>query len=258
MGAFRNKAASFFPLAACCAAFFLFSVVGSSSPTLAPCDSGDQQALREFARSLVNGWTVLSSTWSKESSSCCSWEGVTCTEGINGGAAAVEVARVTDLRLPGRGLDGFISSSLGRLEQLANLDLSRNFLRGALPPELSGLVQLHLLNLSFNALSGPVGPAIAGLTSARFIDLSSNYFNGTDLSELGGFTRSIQVLDLSMNRFSGQISDEGISGCGAVLRELYLDDNSFSGDLPGSLFDLAALESLSLSSNSFSGFCPRG
>lgn len=280
MGAFGNKARAFLPLAACCAALVLLSVVGSSSPTLPPCDSGDLQALREFAGALTNGWPVLSSTWSKESPSCCTWEGVSCTEGINGGVASAEASRVKSLRLPGRGLEGSISSSLGRLDQLEALDLSRNLLRGALPAELSGLVRLHLLNLSFNALSGTVGPAIAGLTSLGIIDLSSNYFNGTDLFELGGFTSlavfnvsnnslsgpvgrrlclgsgSIQLLDLSINRFSGQISDEGISGCGALLRGLYLDDNSFSGGLPGSLFNLEALESLSLSSNNFSGSLP--
>uniref|UniRef100_A0A1D1Y5X2 non-specific serine/threonine protein kinase n=1 Tax=Anthurium amnicola TaxID=1678845 RepID=A0A1D1Y5X2_9ARAE len=269
----RGRPSSFL-LAAGWAAAFLVSLVGSSSsPPLGQlaCDPSDLQALSDFAGNLSNGWSILP-TWSRESASCCNWEGVSCTR---------DVARVTGLKLPGRGLKGTIPSSVGLLDKLTSLDLSHNLLHGTLPPELSRLARLELLNLSFNALSGPVTPAIAGLRSVRFLDLSSNcHFNGTDLFGLQAFpslttfnvsnnsfagpvgpdaclgSGLLRVLDLSMNRFSGELSEEALSNCSAHLQELYLDSNSLSGNLPSSLFDLVSLKNLSLPSNNLSGSLP--
>ncbi|MQM07670.1 hypothetical protein Taro_040511, partial [Colocasia esculenta] len=118
------------------------------------------------------------------------------------------------------------------------------------------------------------------LASVRVVDLSSNYFNGTDLFDLRAFpglaafnvsnnsftgpvgsdvclgSDAIRVLDLSMNGFSGDLSGVGFSNCSAHLQELYLDSNSLSGNLPGSLFDVLSLEKLSLSANNLSGPLP--
>ncbi|XP_072986965.1 uncharacterized protein [Typha latifolia] len=230
------------------------------------CHPGDLRALREFSGNLTDG-SILSN-WS-DPNLCCGWDGVLCSPVVDGGS------RVSMLILPGRGLAGSISSSLGNLVHLRRLDLSRNLLAGGIPSELSTLDRLELVDLSYNGLSGPVA-ALGGMRALRAANISSNLFNGSlvDLSTLASLSYfnasnnsftglidpdlcigspAIRVLDLSANSFSGPLPDGGPLRCNASLQELYLGYNSLSGNLPGSLFDLVALKNLSLSSNNFSG-----
>ncbi|XP_010929346.1 phytosulfokine receptor 2 [Elaeis guineensis] len=234
------------------------------------CNQDDHRALREFAANLAGG-SILAS-WS-DAEPCCSWDGVVCSRRSNRSSSNPE--RVSGLLLPGHGLRGTISGSLGKLDQLRRLDLSHNLLKGDIPREFSNLSLLELLDLGYNNLSGPITP-VRGMAGLKMVNLSSNSFNGS-LFDLGALphlsyfnisnnslagpigpdicigSRAIRVLDLSSNIFSGPLPGGGPLDCNATLQELYLGSNSLSGDLPDSLFDLVSLERLSLSSNDFSG-----
>ncbi|KAK3028417.1 hypothetical protein RJ639_039627 [Escallonia herrerae] len=229
------------------------------------CHPIDLQALKEFAGKLTNGSIV--STWSNDSI-CCRWDGVKCNNGDNRSVAS----RVTMLDVSNKGLKGVVSPSLGRLDQLKVLDLSYNNLEGGLPANLSNLKQLEVLDVSHNAFSGPVSQVLAGLKSISSLNISSNSFNG-DLNNLGelpnlavfnvnnnSFTggipsycssKKIRVLALSMNHFTGGL--EGLDNCSIFLRQLHVDFNSLSGQLPESLYRMSTLEQLSVSGNNFSG-----
>ncbi|XP_052178833.1 phytosulfokine receptor 2 [Diospyros lotus] len=237
-------------------------VVGTSGQA---CDLNDLLALKEFAGNLTNGSIIQA--WSDESI-CCEWDGVEC-----GNESAS--SRVTVLRLPGKGLRGVISRSLGGLDQLKLLDLSLNHLQGVLPLELSNLKMLRVLDLSHNMmLTGPISGSLVGLDLIQSLNLSGNSFYG-DLIDLGGFpslsilnlssnaftgrlnsefcssSKKIRVLDLSMNRLTGGL--DGLGNCSTSLQQVHLDDNLLSGYLPDSLYTMSYLQQLSISVNKLSG-----
>lgn len=231
------------------------------------CDTNDLLALKQFAGNLTNGSII--SAWSKEKdgSYCCNWEGVVCDNLLN---------RVIRLILPRKGLKGKISDSLGGLEELQWLNLSDNSLEGGIPLALSNLQQLEVLDFSSNMFSGTVSEVLGGLGSLRVVNLSSNSFTG-ELVELHDFpnlvainvsnnllkgridtkicnsSNVLRVLDLSMNQFSGGFMEDGVVNCSRTLRQLHVDGNSLSGQLPDTLFHMSSLEHLSLACNSFSG-----
>ncbi|KAK4420378.1 Phytosulfokine receptor 2 [Sesamum alatum] len=248
------------------ACFFCLSL--SLATPAQNCSPNDLSALKEFAGQLINGSVKVS--WSN-GTDCCQWEGVVCGDGGSKSSAA---SRVAMLKLSGKGLEGKVSASLCKLDQLKWLDLSHNSLEGGLPLELSNLKQLEVLDLSHNMLVGPAFGAVAGLKLVRSLNLSSNSLSGSlkdigvfpDLvalnisnnmftgkvdSKICGSSRSIQVLDLSSNHLTGGL--EGLDNCSTTLQQLHLDFNYLSGDLPDSLYLLSSLEQLSMSSNNLSG-----
>ncbi|KAM0889601.1 hypothetical protein ACQ4PT_027561 [Festuca glaucescens] len=76
---------------------------------------------------------------------CKDWLGVTCYQG-----------KVTLLNLPGYGLNGTISASLGNLSALSDVRLNDNNLTGRVPDSLASLKSLKKLDLSTNDLTGPL------------------------------------------------------------------------------------------------------
>ncbi|KAA8523925.1 hypothetical protein F0562_010348 [Nyssa sinensis] len=247
-------------------ACFVCSCLGLETPNQT-CDPNDLLALKEFAGNLTSGSII--SAWSNESI-CCKWDGVACGHGANGSVAT----RVTILNLSSKNLTGVISQALGRLDQLKQLDLSCNHLEGALPMELSNLKQLEVLDLSHNMLKGPVSGALVGLKSIQSLNISSNSFTG-ELFDIGGFpnvavfnisnnsftggfnsqicnsSNKIQILDLSVNQFTGGL--QGLVNCSTSLQQLNVDCNLLSGHLPNSLYSMYSLEQLSVAANNFSG-----
>ncbi|XP_062184961.1 receptor protein kinase TMK1-like [Phragmites australis] len=88
--------------------------------------------------------TRLVDSWSGNDP-CASWLGVTCVQG-----------KVTVLNLPGYGLNGTISKSLGNVTTLSDVRLGGNHLTGRVPDSLTKLESLQKLDLSMNDLSGPL------------------------------------------------------------------------------------------------------
>ncbi|XP_062227205.1 receptor protein kinase TMK1-like [Phragmites australis] len=91
----------------------------------------------QYPTRLVNSWSG--------NDPCAGWLGVTCLQG-----------NVTVLNLPGSGLNGTISKSLGNLSALSDVKLSGNHLTGRVPDSLTKLGSLRELDLSMNDLSGPL------------------------------------------------------------------------------------------------------
>ncbi|XP_066344941.1 receptor protein kinase TMK1-like [Miscanthus floridulus] len=88
--------------------------------------------------------TRLVGTWSGNDP-CAGWLGVTCVKG-----------KVTMLNLPGYGLNGTISQSLGNVTTLSDVKLAGNHLTGRVPDSLTKLASLQKLDLSMNDLNGPL------------------------------------------------------------------------------------------------------
>lgn len=250
----------------CCVFSCLLCVSLSLDNGTKSCDPSDLSALKEFAGNLTNGSIVKS--WSNDAV-CCNWIGVVC-----GGDNGESVNRVTVLILSEMNLNGTISPSLAKLDQLNVLNLSFNHLEGELPLELSNLKQLKLLDVSYNMLSGEIGVALSGLQSIEVLNISSNSFVGdlfkfvefphllalnmSNNSFTGGFSsqicnssKNLHTLDLSANHFDGDL--EGLNNCTVSIQRLHLDSNSFFGTLPDSLYSMLNLEQFSVSANNVSG-----
>ncbi|XP_058198636.1 receptor-like protein 37 [Rhododendron vialii] len=189
-------------------------------------------------------------------------------------------------------LSGTIPPSIGNLPALSNVILGHNHLTGPVPQFGSqSLTRLDLkhnnftgsfsptslppslqyLSLSWNRFEGPVDQLLTRMNRLNYLDLSMNRFSGvipgsvfsfpiTNLQlQRNSFTGpvqpgnqvSISTVDLSYNRLSGQISPMF-----STVENLYLNNNRFSGQVPGSFVDrlLAAnIQTLYLQHNFLTG-----
>ncbi|XP_058076421.1 leucine-rich repeat receptor protein kinase EMS1-like [Magnolia sinica] len=153
------------------------------------------------------------------------------------------------LRLPLCGLND-IPTSLSHINftSLRVLDLQNNFFGSEFPPWIANLSNLVSLELNGCDLHGSIPMAIAELHHLQVINLGTNYNLTADLSVLlEGSWMAIKIMDLSENRFHGEIP---ISiGNLTSLVELNLGYNSIKGRIPKTIGNLCGLRKLNLYAN---------
>jgi Leucine-rich repeat (LRR) protein len=197
-----------------------------------------------------------------------------------------------NILLRSKNLTGTVSTELGLLTNLAELDLSSNQLSGSVPFELGLLTQLTFLDLSSNKLTGSVPAPLctdSGIVrdvridcdrivcpccfwddgvpcgfvqifgevldphTTSILDFNSSGLRGTIPARLGIFTQ-LTVLDLSINFLTGPIPSE--FGQLTQLTWLHLSGNSLTGPIPSEFGQLTQLTWLDLSVNSLTGPIP--
>lgn len=130
------------------------------------------------------------SLWKAGSQPCQSeqgrWPGVQCRN-----------QRVIGLDLGGFQLQGRLPvSSIVKIQNLENLNFSRNEFEGPLPPVWGQMDNLKILNLSSNALTGNLPSEWGQLDSLEVLDLSNNDLEGSMPTEWSGMVR-LQSVDVS-------------------------------------------------------------
>jgi len=195
--------------------------------------SSDGLALLEFKNGLKTSppGNFSLQTWNaSDTTPCKSWEGVLCTSD----------GRVSSLDLFGFGLEGPISSSLGELQQLQQLNLSMNSFSGSIPPELGNCSKLITLDLSSNTLSGTIPPALGKLQALEQLYLSRNSLSGSIPPQLAACSM-LQILDLGTNQLTGSVP-RGIYNI-TTLGGFYVNSNNLTGDITeGLITDISPLE----------------
>ncbi|BAT79086.1 hypothetical protein VIGAN_02189900 [Vigna angularis var. angularis] len=152
---------------------------------------------------------------------------------------------------------GLIPPALADLcSTLVQLDLSSNNLTGDLPGPFGACSSLQSLDISSNLFTGALPmEVLTQMGSLRELAVAFNFFGGplpVSLSKLS----SLELLDLSSNNFSGPIPGTLCGDAGNNLKELYLQNNRFTGFIPPMLSNCSNLVALDLSFNFLTGTIP--
>ncbi|VAI43980.1 unnamed protein product [Triticum turgidum subsp. durum] len=230
------------------------------------CTEQEKASLLKFLTGLSQDGG-LAASW-RNGTDCCTWEGITCS--MDG--------TVTDVSLASKGLQGYISPTVGSLAGLLRLNLSNNMLSSGLPQELVSSGSIIAIDISFNRLDGELHemPSSTPVRPLKVLNISSNLFAGQFPSSTWGAMKdlvalnasnnsftgqlpthfctsfpSLVVLELSYNRFRGSIPPE-LGSC-SMLRVLKVGHNNLSGTLPDELFNATSLEFLSFPRSGLQG-----
>ncbi|KAL7143542.1 hypothetical protein ABFS83_08G198200 [Erythranthe nasuta] len=233
----------------------------------------DQSSLFVFKSHITSDpHRIITKNWTN-SSSVCSWIGVTCDSRHN---------RVIALNISKMGLSAdTIPPQLGNLSFLVSLDFSYNLFGGPLSEKswLGLLTKLKYLSLRNNSFTGFIPSSLSNLTNLRVLDFSFNSLQGYIPQELGRLHK-LQFLAIEYNRLSGNIpsaifnmstlntigfTENELSGglpsdmCSKLplLRHIHLSENKLRGEIPTSLSECSLLQTVSLSFNTLSGRIPR-
>ncbi|CAD6251846.1 unnamed protein product [Miscanthus lutarioriparius] len=223
--------------------------LSSVSSHATPCPDQDKRSLLRFIVELSVDSGLAMSSWWNDTADCCLWKGITC----NGDGV------VTEVSLPGRGLQGRISPALGELTGLLHINLSWNALSGGLPLEqLMSSGSIVTIDVSFNYLEGELGELSSSVTHGRplqVLNISSNQFTGEFPSRTWKLWKNLVTLNVSNNSFSGQVPS---SFClaSASITVLELQYNQFSGTIPLVLGNCSNLKVLKAGHNNLGGTVP--
>ncbi|KAA0059199.1 receptor-like protein 12 [Cucumis melo var. makuwa] len=179
------------------------------------------------------------------------------TQGCNfSGTIPSSLGNLTHLKivLHSNKFSGQISVSFKDLTQLNFLHLSSNYFTDATLSWVD-LLELRLLRLQSNQFYGNIKEPNAenDFPRLRFNDLSYTNFSGYERS-FSKIQEACTSMDLSSNRFEGEIPDE--IGELKGLHSLGLSHNTLSGRILPSLGNITQLESLDLSNSKLSGEIP--
>ncbi|KAI9175185.1 hypothetical protein LWI28_028629 [Acer negundo] len=143
---------------------------------------------------------------------------------------------------------GRIDNCFDECQNLQYLDLSSNNLSGYIWPGFARLVEF---SVSQNLLTGSVSPSsFTENCSLEILDLSENGFTGNVSGEISN-CKNLAIINLWGNLFTGPIPPE--IGLISSLEGLFLGNNSFDRVIPESLLNLSNLDFLDLSKNNFGG-----
>jgi len=144
-----------------------------------------------------------------------------------------------ELHLGNNLLDGSIPHTIGSLSNLKHLNLAGNSIKGTIPYEIGQLSNLSTLDLSYNLLVGELPHELSNLITLVTLNVGNNDLGGPLITELK-HAKFIQKLILNDNHFSGELPGSEL-GSMDHLDELLLNNNDFRGTLPKEISNLIGL-----------------
>ncbi|GJR14805.1 leucine-rich repeat-containing protein [Tanacetum coccineum] len=175
--------------------------------------------------------------------------------------------------LNGNQLEGEVPHSLSKCEYLKVLDLGNNNLSGTFPIWLGGLSQLEVLVLKTNNFHGPIETSITkklAFSSLQVLDLSYNRFGGklpgkyfqnfeAMKNMVSNRTKPI-YLSMGVNYYSiiAVVKDVQLTFTKLLIDYTIVDlsNNRFEGEIPNVMGSLKSLKVLNLSHNNLNGEIP--
>ncbi|KAE8650977.1 hypothetical protein Csa_000712 [Cucumis sativus] len=158
------------------------------------------------------------------------------------------------LVLQGTKFSGTLPESIGYFENLTKLDLASCNFGGSIPNSILNLTQLTYLDLSSNKFVGPV-PSFSQLKNLTVLNLAHNRLNGSLLSTKWEELPNLVNLDLRNNSITGNVPSSLFNL--QTIRKIQLNYNLFSGSL-NELSNVSSflLDTLDLESNRLEGPFP--
>ncbi|XP_062113735.1 receptor-like protein 33 [Humulus lupulus] len=140
-------------------------------------------------------------------------------------------------------------------KRIKRLFLDGNHIGGGIPEWLLNISRetLRILSLSTNSLTGELSPTTCKLSSLIILDLSHNKLKGKLPNCFGRFSKSLSLLSLTNNSFSGNIPKFTE---GNQLKHINLSYNLFEGKLSQSLTNCKMLGHLNVESNKLNDVFP--
>ncbi|CAN6466505.1 unnamed protein product [Victoria cruziana] len=149
---------------------------------------------------------------------------------------------------------GEVSPLIASCQNLEFLDLGANLLSGPIPSGLLLLPNLTHLAIGDNFFTSVLLPDILASASLNYFNASLNQLQG-DIPEIRNCSSRLEFLDLSDNHFTGDIRTISIQNCRS-LRLLDMGSNKFSGNIPTEIGKLNRLSVLRLGNNLIKGSIP--
>ncbi|WVZ16137.1 hypothetical protein V8G54_009119 [Vigna mungo] len=180
------------------------------------------------------------------------------------GNIPLEVGRLSQLQkfnVENNTLVGEIPLNLTHCTQLKTLYLYGNNLRGKIPTKIGLLRNIQFLNFSQNHLTGEIPSSIGNLSSITHLFLTHNNLEG-DIPQEICHLKSLMIVTFGINKLKA--IENQLSGCLPPnmfhtlqnLQVLELSVNRFSGPIPPSIPNASTLLLLALSYNHFVGRIP--
>jgi hypothetical protein len=190
-------------------------------------------------------------------------------------AELFSLPKLQNIDISGNSYSGAIPTGFGSMAALETLNLRGNAYAGAVPADILADASLAFLDVSSNALTGAL-PDFSAMTSLEYLAVSDNAWTAGAIPDLNALTKlkslsmwdsnrigdipaslytltALQVLDLSANRLSGDLT--GIASL-VDLQYLSLGRNELAGTIPDAFAPLDKLETLDLSHNKLRGTVP--
>ncbi|KAF8022341.1 hypothetical protein BT93_F0004 [Corymbia citriodora subsp. variegata] len=164
-----------------------------------------------------------------------------------------KMPRLTVLRLWGNNLTGGISSSLCKLDELDEINLSKNQLSGRLPRCWRASQKLKALVFENNKLNGNIPKSLCHLQQLQVLSFHRNGFSGVIPNCLSNLQQMV-FFYLSNNGLTGRLHPFGKHF--QSLAMINLEKNHFVGGIPLKFCQLHYLRFLSLAQNNISGPIP--
>ena len=154
----------------------------------------------------------------------------------------LSLIQLNNCKLKGNG----IGPEVGMLKCLQVLNIAKNDLRGSLPPNISHLHNLFAMDLSLLSLEGHLS-LLFPLRKIRYLLLQKNKFKGQLPGDMHLKWPNLEILDLSKNRLSGNISLN--TRFPINISVIDLSQNHLEGQFPSSVLNATKLISLDVSHN---------
>nr|BAK04450.1 predicted protein [Hordeum vulgare subsp. vulgare] len=158
-------------------------------------------------------------------------------------------------------LYGSIPDDIGsKFPMMKTLAVGGNHFTGTIPSSIPNISSLAALGLVQNGFSGYVPPTLGKMGGLRYLNLADNMLEANNnkgwefITYLANCSQ-LQKLILSNNSFGGQLPGS-IVNLSTTLQQLYLDDTRISGSLPADIGNLVGLNVVLIANTSISGVIP--